>query len=765
MTLRVVSRRVRYVGIGGAAVVGSSVASAFFLEPQVVSSVGVLLGVAVSAVSAVAGWAQVRQAQPGRAQSPAVAGPAEQSVAAPVGNTPATLRGRDAELSRLRAALARPSGPFRVLAGLGGVGKSALALALHTHAARRRGRPVWWISARTPETFVEGLVSVAISLGATTPADADAIRAGTGHARDRFWELLGRARRGWLLIVDDADDLGVLGTLDGRGWLRRSRRGLIVVTSRVRSRQVWGRDAEIIELDRLGADAGAQLLLDLARAGSEAEARSLARHLGGLPLALRLAGSALAWEFSRWDSFRAYQRALESEDLADVLDGGTPTDQRQAVTATFELSLESLRQAGFPQATPLLRLLSCFAPDLPVPVGLLACPAVHALLDSPPGDTAGQQHLHAALRELARLSLITEEHLHHDGARTSAVSLHPLVSETNRGHLRRAGDPSSVRTPHEVAVETVAGALGPLRPDDSRTWPLAATLVPHVRQLLATSTPYLGERHGTLLLDAAARLVAAGAWSGDATTSEQLAADALARTEPLGDHVSRLALRTELAWARGRNGRWDVAQALLTSVLDAWTAQPEPPPQIVLDVRHKLAWSVGMTGDWALARAQLTAVREQRRSLLGDNHPDTLHTRCCLSWALWRTGSPDEAEAGYRAVIADRRAVLGDDHVEVIDAYHSLAEGYVLDGRHAEAEAVLRQVIDARGRLVGSEHPETLDNRPRYWLARALRGQGRDREANRILTRLVEQQSTMLGADHPATVATRELLSGPDPAS
>jgi len=756
------ARRAPLLVIGGVAVAVMAVASSLLLDAQVIGSVAGVLGTAVTCLGV---WPQARRILRQRASSRAVSGSARQSVAAPVGNAPTTLHGRQAELSRLRAALARPSGRFTVLAGLGGVGKSALALALHAHAAGRRGRHTWWISARTPETFTEGLVVVAEFLGAGTAADADSIRAGAGRARDRFWELLSQARRGWLLIIDDADDISVLGALDGTGWLRPSRRGLVLVTSRVSSTHLWGHAADVIEVGPLADGPAARMLLDLADVGSEPQARSLAQHLGGLPLALKLAGSNLGWEFSRWDSFSAYERALESMDVADVLDmdgalGGVP-DPRQAVMTTFELSLDSLRGAGLPQATPLLRMLSCYAPGLPIPVSLLETDAVYRLLDSPPGSADGRRHLYAALRGLARLSLVNERHLERDGVRTKAVSLHPLVSETNRSHLRRGGNATTVRTPHQVSADVVVTALEPLRSDDSRTWPLAAILIPHVRQQLATSTAYLGEEHLARLLEAAARLVAAAAWSGAAGDSEQLAIDALACTGPLGDdHVSRLNLRTELAWATGRNGRWEAAHTMLTSVLDVWMTQADPPLLNVLDVRHKLAWSIGKTGNWALAHTQLAAVCALRRRMLGGDHPDTLHTRCCLSWAMWRTGLRAEAEVGYREVIADRRAVLGDDHIEVVDAYHSLAEGYVLDGYHVEAEQLLRAVIADRDRILGPEHPETLDSRPRYWLGRALQGQGRDSEAADVFASLLKKQATMLGADHPATVDTRTLLAG-----
>ncbi|MEV6800442.1 tetratricopeptide repeat protein [Micromonospora rifamycinica] len=746
-------RRARFRAVGGVVVVVAPVVAGLLLDAQVVGSIAGLLG-AVAAVLGV--WLPQRRAGQRQAGRRGGSGPARRSVTAPVGDAPLVLRGREAQMARLRAALARPAERFVVVAGLAGVGKSALALALYAHAADRRGRHTWWVSARTPETFVDGIVAVAELLGADA-TDVEILRAGNGRAHDVFWELLSQADRGWLLIIDDADEFGVLGALDGTGWIRPSRRGLVLVTSRINSGHLWGHAADVITLGPLAEEPATLVLLDLVDGGSAAQARSLARRLGGLALALRVAGSDIGWEFSRWESFASYERALESEDVTDVLrlDGGVdgPPEPRRALETTFELSLTSLGEAGVPYATPLLRLLSCYTPHLPIPVSLLTCAAVRSLLDDPARDA--DRHLHRALRGLAQLSLVTEGHLERGGTRTKTVSLHPLVSETSRSQASGGT--------HRVAVDAVVTALDPLRADDSRTWPLAAVLIPHVRQLLATSTPYLGEEHHAGLLDAAARLVAAAAWSGATVTSEQLAVDALTHTTSLGDdHTSRLNLSAELAWAIGRNGRWDTARAMLTSLLGVWERQTDPPLLAVLDVRHKLAWATGKTGSWEPARTQLAAVARQRRHVLGDDHPDTLHTRCCLAWAMWRTGSGTEAEAEYRRVIADRRQVLGDDHVEVLDAYYSLAEGYVLDGRHEEAETVLRTAIAHRDRILGYGHPETLDNCPRYWLGRALQGQGRYAEASELLGILLREQTALFGADHPATAAIRARLSEQD---
>jgi Mrp family chromosome partitioning ATPase len=71
------------------------------------------------------------------------------SVAPPTGRLP-SVRGRHELLQQLRHFLRKPDGRVQVLAGMGGVGKSTVALALADYAGRRgwRGpRLMWWVSA------------------------------------------------------------------------------------------------------------------------------------------------------------------------------------------------------------------------------------------------------------------------------------------------------------------------------------------------------------------------------------------------------------------------------------------------------------------------------------------------------------------------------------------------------------------------------------------------------------------------------------------
>src|SRR5262249_27536448 len=141
----------------------------------------------------------------------------------------------------------------------------------------------------------------------------------------------------------------------GAGWLRQSDAGLIVVTSRERDPQAWGRHTELHPVGWLDVATGAQVLVDLAPdAGPPEYAEVLSERLGGLPLALHHAGSQLASPFAAERTFGEYARALD-ERFGRLMGRGAD-DDRAIVTRTWELSLDALAARGRPQARPLLRV-------------------------------------------------------------------------------------------------------------------------------------------------------------------------------------------------------------------------------------------------------------------------------------------------------------------------------------------------------------------------------------------------------------------------
>lgn len=201
-------------------------------------------------------WARDVDAPPGSANLP--------------GSASGVFVGREDELARLRrlladegeAAVTQVSGT-RAIHGLGGIGKSTLALH-YAHLHRHAYTVVWWLNAATTEQIVTGLASLALRL---CPQWAP-----TAEVPERAaWAILWlQWHPGWLLVFDNVehpDDLRhYLGTLPDGHHLATSRTGT-----------GWHAIAPTMPLGLLDADAAVSLLCTLALGEGQTPSRTSAR--------------------------------------------------------------------------------------------------------------------------------------------------------------------------------------------------------------------------------------------------------------------------------------------------------------------------------------------------------------------------------------------------------------------------------------------------------------------------------------------------------
>lgn len=760
------------------------------------TAVGSLAGV----LAAVIAWRQYRLEAhhgPGRdgARS-STKGVRGASVLPPIGRLPPEVRGRGRILGELLALLRRPTGELVVLSGMGGVGKSTVAVSLAGRAAdlrlgiRRRHVDVWWVSVADRSSLTSAMVAVARKLGATA-TDLDAIAVGRPDAPDRLWELLERAPRRWLLLLDNADDPEVLARPasrtsptgqppapssatrvgDGDGWARPSRQGVVVITSRDANPRTWGRHARVLDLDPLDAADAARVLLDWApEAGTEAEAVALAERLGRLPLALGLAGSYLESEVALKPTFVEYQRSLDSRyDAAHLLTServGT-TGQRGVVMRTWELSLDALDRRGVPQARPLLRLLACFAASTPIPLDLLdpeyLVPLLAASRDGGPTPAApatgtAERDLEVGLRHLWQYRLIDARP--RASRNEQAVAVHPVIADTNRAHLDGVADAAvDAALVRRTAAELVARDLERLDYDEPAHWPRYRALAPHLHALFETVAPHLASDRVGGLLEAASRAAAAHDRLGDPAAGERLLQAALRTSCTLsGDEPACLLVRHMLAWEIAVRGRPDDAEALYRDVFVRRERVLGPDHPETLHSRNELAWMAAIRGEWTGAEEMYRDVLARRERVLGAEHRDTLISRHELAWCMASQGRGAEAEALLREVIEARARVFRPDHPRALASRHELAWAIAVQGRWGEAEAAYRDVLAARRAVLGIEHPESLTTAHELTWVIAMQGAHRRREALTGYEHVLAARQRVLGAEHPDTVATRHAL-------
>jgi tetratricopeptide (TPR) repeat protein len=653
----------------------------------------------------------------------------------------AEVRGRVELLELLTGLVADPDGRFHVLAGMGGVGKTTVALAL-TAQQQAAGADVWWVPGADAASVSDGMLAVAMSLG-TPPAEVEEARSGRRHPAEVAWAAL-RERSGWLLVIDNVDDLRALvvagcTAADGTGWLRSTQRGLVVVTSRIAEQRAWGWHGQVHLVGCLGEEDGAQVLIDLApRAGTMDEARSLSVKLGGLPLALHHAGSYLSSPFVAERSFTAYRAGLDDR-LPRILGAGE--DPRSAVASTWELSLDALAASGTGQARPLLRVLSCFAPSVEISPVLMD----HAILARVCAGDQDPAGVRAGLEALLSVGLI-EPRL--EAGQVPGVVIHPLVAAASRLHL-------SAETT-TLAARLLQSATASLRPESD--WPVWLSILPHLRSVLGLAPAVFDDQALALLATTAARVCYALAWSGAHVAAAELAETSLGHANRLGaKHGAILSLRFQRAMSARFQGRYQEAESQLRVILEAQRQVVGADDPATLDTEQELARVFANLGRYAESETACRAVLDARMRTLGPENQDTLIACHYLARAVSDQGRYAEAERAYSELMKTTHRILGTTHPFTLMTRNYLAVQFNDQQRYAEAEAALRDLLDDWQRWLGSDYTYVLD--VRYELGRAIAGQRRSADAENHFRGLLDEELRVRGPEHPHTLLTRRDLA------
>ncbi|WP_329249341.1 tetratricopeptide repeat protein [Actinoallomurus sp. NBC_01490] len=650
-----------------------------------------------------------------------------------------------------------PDGRAHVLAGLGGMGKSTVALRV-AEVALAQGRRVWWVRGLDGSSLASALLGLAQVLGADAGA-VEAARAGRTDPSDVVWGRL-EAHRGWVLVIDNADDLELLEVAgrpvgDGNGWVRGSRAGLVVVTSRDGDMRHWGRGVELHPVGWLSDEDGGRVLLDLApRAGDRAEAEALSARLGGLALALHHAGSQLSSPFSAEQSFARYRAALEA-GFAALLGPPGAVDDREVVTRTWEVSLEQLAGGGVPQARELLGVLAWFAGAVPIPVEGLDREVLGRVC-----RYAGPAGVGVGLEALVSVGLIETSTSAGDAASgqqsgRGRVMMHPLVAETIR-HQFGAGDAG--RLTASVAVDLLAAATGELDAQDPGDWPTWSAWLPHLEELLSTASTLVEEASLVTLANAAADAALTLVWAGSYAAALAVAEAGLHSTRRLGaEHRATIELRNREADAHNFLGHAAEAERLYRDVLQARERVLGTDHPNTLATRHEIARMVAKQGDAAEAERLYRDVLQARERVLGTDHPDTLGTRHEIARTVAKQGDAAEAERLYRDVLHVEEQVLGTDHPQTLATRYEIARMVAEQGDAAEGERLFRDVLHVEERVLGTDHPSTLATR--HEIARMVTEQGDAAEAERLYRDVLQARERVLGTDHPNTLTTRHEIA------
>ncbi|ALO95113.1 hypothetical protein SHL15_4011 [Streptomyces hygroscopicus subsp. limoneus] len=696
-------------------------------------------------------WAREVEAPPGAGNLP--------------GSASGVFVGRQDELAELRrlladegeAAVTQVSGA-RAIHGLGGIGKSTLALH-YAHTYRRTYTLVWWVNAASTEQIVTSLAALAVRLCPQWAASA-------GVQERAAWAMLWlQWHPGWLLVFDNVED-----PADMRHYLGTLPEGHHLVTSRTATG--WHTIAPTMPLGLLDAEAAVDLLCTLAFGAEHAptpaqrgDAAALAADLGYLPLALEQAGAYL---FETGTSLADYRQMLGR--VMDAAAGGI--DPERTIARIWHRTLTAVERRN-PQAVTLLNAMAWLAPE-GIPRSLLGplCPDPLALGGALGTLYAYNMIAYSADRQNISVHGLVQTVLRHQPAGSDSYPPGRRDVERLIQHLTSGEDTDTSQweqlLPHVIAVADSTPPHSPASTDTAGAYHAAAQYLygqgrdAHTIRLrtaaLAQYEQVLGDTHPQTL---ASRDSLAGAYqaAGDLGRAIPLHEAALAQCEQVlgGNHHETLASRNNLASAYREAG--DLARAI--PLYEATLAQCE---QVLGDThpdtlasRNSLARAYQEAGDLGRAIPLHEATLAQREQVLGDTHPQTSASRSNLASAYQEAGDLGRAIPLHEATLAQCEQVLGDTHPDTLASRNNVAYAYQAAGNLEGAISLFEATLAQREQVLGDTHPDTLISRNN--LAYAYQAAGNLEGAIPLHEATLAQREQVLGDTHPDTLISRKALA------
>jgi len=590
------------------------------------------------------------------------------------GRVPILEQVRSRVTSKVTAVLPSEESLPQALQGLGGVGKTAVAI---EYAWRYRAEYdlVCWIRADQMPLVRSALAGLAAALGLvpsatgidlTTAGVLDALRRGEPYDR-------------WLLIFDNADEPQELLPFIPNGP------GDVLITSR---NHRWQPIVDTVQLDVFEREESVQFLRKRVPGRlTEDDANRLAEALGDLPLALEQAGAVL---FEGRMAVDEYLRLLR-EAVTRILEQGASSDYPTSMTAAWQISVARLRQQS-PQALELLRCCAFLGPE-PIPSEVFkfgseeSQTGVGRLIADP-------IELSTAISALGRYALIRM-----DGP---YIAVHRLIQALLRDEL----DPEDQRRYRQDA-HSILAAGAPGTPTDVNTWPKYADLVAHVGSPATDLAHCQMPAHRAFALDVVRYLFVSGDFLSCRSFADRFIAQWTEDSGPDDPYV--LDARRHLGNALRESGQAVEAYQLIKETLDRAERVLKPGNPLTLHLRNSFGADLRARGDFVGALELDEATRALHEEAFGPTDPQTLRVmnNLALDYGL-NSRFTDSRELHKQVYVLQRDARMDTSATEVLNSQTGLARAVRLCGNYDQARDLGQDARRYGLHELGPEHHLTL---------------------------------------------------------
>ncbi|KAK3690562.1 hypothetical protein B0T22DRAFT_537180 [Podospora appendiculata] len=600
-------------------------------------------------------------------------------------------------------ALLPPTSEYQsgALWGLGGSGKTQVALEYAYRRSRDPACSVFWVHADNETTFTQDYKAIAKRLGLAGGLDGPELLMAV---RERI-----EAGSCWLLILDNADNLTAFGVGQtqpgkdqGRGveekyslydFVPRGSAGTVLWTSRDK---------------RIGGSlVGAKRAINVARM-TDAEAMAL----------LETVGNRKIGEGER-DGCRIHAEDIDSED-----------DDNEVLHAAIQV----LQEFSF---------LHLRASE-----GTSRAYEMHKLVQDATQYALSRRDRREDEVHFSKLALRVVTDLFPERRRELWGECEKYVV-----HAQRAGEWAEL-CEGEIEASGLLSRVSNYMYDRGR-W---REKEPVDKRAYEFGRKRLGEKHPNTIWSMAS-LATTYRKQGRYEEAEKISVEVLAlRRDVLGEKLpDTIWSMADLAATYHVQGRYEETEKIKVEVLALWRdVLGEKHPDTIRSMAE-LAATYHNQGKYKEAEKIFVEVLAPRRDVLGEKHPDMIRSMAELAATYHNQGKYKEAEKIFVEVLVLQRDVLGEKYPDMIRSMAELAATYHNQGKYKEAEKIFVEVLVLQRDVLGEKYPNTI------WsmadLAATYHVQGRYEEAEKIKVEVLALRRDVLGEKHPDTIGSMADLA------
>ncbi|KAL7934993.1 P-loop containing nucleoside triphosphate hydrolase protein [Trichoderma chlorosporum] len=647
------------------------------------------------------------------------------------------------------------------LCGLGGSGKTQIALNFAYQRYDRTKCPVFWVHADNEATFTRDYKKIAHEFRIDESLKGEDLLTAVCHRI--------AALPDWVLILDNADDLKLFGvdqapeeTKSLFQYIPRASTGTVLWTSR--DAHIAGTlvgSARCIEVASMKYDEAKMLLkitASLEAKREEADILALLETLQWFPLAIMQAGaymrrtSTSAKEYSallaqskqRWDILKA-----------NVFDRHRRSDVPNNILETWAISIARIREES-ELAYNVLHVIAYVAnQNIPHEV-------IITILKHRDSNTLQLENLDAeAIKVITRLREFSFLGMHQMEDGSKSYEMHKLVQEATRYGLsewRPSVLDKGVSNEGERYFSTIAlQVIHDLFPEPGpEAWPQCEKYLAHALQTGEWADLNEQQAKTCLLLDEAALFLAyRGRWRERELVDKRVLE--LRRKNLEENHQLTISSIVSLGDSVYYQGRYIEAEALQVEALNLRRKFLGDKHRDTISSMGKVATIHTVQGRYGQAESLQLQVLALYKETSGDKHPDTISSIGGLAETYYKQGRYNEADVLQTHVLRLRQEIYGEKDISTTSSMERLALTYRQQGRYDEAEALQIQVLHLQQENLGDKHPDTIVTMSS--LASTYHGQGRYSEAEAIEVFVLDHNRDTLGDKHPNTLVFMHNLA------